>query len=281
MVLAANRTNVRQHDRPEVWQIRDGARHWIPDTETLGTLGGWGSVTVLPAGEVVENPMGAMVQSVIHPYKWDDGSLIAAWPDPHVYAMTGGTRRWITSPDVMAQRGYDWSSIQPISSVEMNAIPEGPPDWGNVPPAQLVVHTGRQFLGAGHYMETNAMFTRATGETTGGTTTETVTWFGGYHGAVYAVLTGQYDIPVPGGQSPVYRYGVDGTAIGTSKRFDGWSFTLDPTRTAAVNNLHIFHIWAPDQFQAILDNWVAAGKSVAELAKDVAAIAAVVAAVAA
>jgi hypothetical protein len=194
--------------------------------------------------------------------------------------MQGGERRWITSPQVLQLRGYDWAQIQPISTMELNAIPEGQPDWGDgALAAKLVVNTGRQFLGAGHFMETNASFTRDTGETAGGTTTETVTWFGGFHGAVYAVLTDQDGIPVPGGQSPMYRYGVDGTAIGNSKRFDGWSFALDQARANDVRKLHIFHIWGPDQFQHILDKWVAAGESVAQLADAAGKVAAVVAAI--
>jgi hypothetical protein len=269
-------TVVRQSDRPEVWKIENNSRRWVPDPETLNTLGGWGVVKVLPFGQVIENPIGPMIPSAIQPYKWDDGSLIAAWPDPRVYVMEGNRRRWITSPQVMTDRGYDWAQIQPISSMEMNAIAEGPPDYGPAPPPlppELVVYTGRQFLGNGHYMESRAKFTRASGETAGGTTTQTVTWFGGYHGAVYAVLTDGNGIPVPGGQSPLYRYGVDGTVLGNSKRFDAWSFLLDPARGGDVRDLQIFHIWSPDQFQAILDRWVAAGKSVGELAQSAAQVA--------
>lgn len=280
MVQVQDGALVRQHDRPEVWEIDGGKRRWVPDPETLNTRGGWGAVQVLPLGQVIENPLGPMIPSVLQPFKWDDHSLIAAWPNPKVYVMEGGIRHWVTSPAVMQERGYDWAQIQPISSMEMNAIEEGEADYGDAAlPEQIVVHTGRYFLGSGHYMETDASFVRATGVTSGGTTTETITWLGGYHGGVYAVLSDENGIPVPGGQSPLFRYGVDGTAIGRSKRFDSWSFAIDPAQTGAVRQLTIIECWAPDEFLAILGKWVAAGKSVAELAKDVGAVAAVITAI--
>jgi hypothetical protein len=282
MVMMNEGAVVRQSNRPEVWKIQSSARRWIPDPETLNTLGGWQSVTVLSPGQVIDNPLGPMLQSVTQPHKWDDGSLIAAWPNPRVYVMERGYRRWITSPQVMADRGYDWQQIQHISEDEMNAIAEGAPDYGPGPlPPELVIRTGRQFLGhPGHYMETNAKFTRSTGEVVGSTMTETITWFGGFHGAVYALLTDEHGIYVPGGQTPLYRYGVDGTAIGMAKRLDGWSFQLDPARAGDVRNLTVFHTAKPDDFQVVLDKWVAAGKSVGELASSVKDIAAVVAALA-
>lgn len=282
MVMIADRTLVRESARPEVWWIEGGVRRWVPDSQTVDSLGGWQAVQLLAYGGTIDNPLGPMYPSAGRPYAWDDGSLIAAWPNPRVYVMHGGYRIWITSPQVFVERGYDWNHIQPISSSEMNAIPEGPPDYGSgggggVPP-ELIINTGRVFLGSGHYMETNAKFTRANGVTAGGTTTETVTWFGGYHGGVYAILSDVNDIPVPGGQSPLWRYGVDGSMIGTSKRTDAWSFSIDLAQAPNVHNLTIFHIWAPNQFQVILNQWVQAGQSVGQLAQAVGAVASVVAA---
>jgi hypothetical protein len=283
MVMQPDNSLVRASGRSEVWWIETGARRWVPDSETVESLdNGWAGLTLLRRGQTLDNPLGPMVPSVVRGYKWADGSLIQVPPDPHVYVMEAGSRRWITSPQVMAARGYNWNDIQPISSVEMNAIPLGQPDFGPPPQArqlpEIIVYTGRVFLGAGHYMETSAKFTRATGETAGSTTTETITLLGGFHGGVSAILTDVNQIAVPSGQSTLFRYGVDGTLIGNAKRTDGWSFVMDPGRTAAVENLTIFHVWAPDQFQVILDKWVRAGKSIAELVKSAQQVAAAVSA---
>jgi hypothetical protein len=268
---------VRQRDRSEIWWIQSGMRCWVPDSETVGSKGGWQAVKVLPVGQTIDNPIGPIVQSVVT-QAWADGTLIAAWPEPRVYVMQGGKKNWITSSQVFTAYGYNWNQIRVISSVEMNAIPEGPPDYGPTPgavPPELNVNTGRQFLNAGHYMETNAKFTRADGVVAGGTTTETITLLGGFHGGVYGILADAGGVPVPGGQSPLYRYGVDGTLIGNSKRTDGWSFPSNPTQAVNVHSLSIFQIWAPDQFLIIMGRWAQAGQTVAQLAQQVGTIAAV------
>src|SRR4051794_658516 len=102
MVMVANNKLVRQSDRPEVWKIENGVRRWVPDSDTVGSLGGWGRVQILPAGQTIDNPLGPMMPSSVQPTRWADGALIAAWPDPRVYVMGGGSRSWITSPQVFA-----------------------------------------------------------------------------------------------------------------------------------------------------------------------------------
>jgi hypothetical protein len=77
-------------------------------------------------------------------------------------------------------------------------------------------------------------------------------------------------------QTRTYRYGVDGTWIGTSDRTTAWWETMTPTNAARVRKIYIFHAWAPDSFQTILNKWVAAGESIAKLAASVGSVAKVV-----
>ena len=154
---------IRLSDQAEVWQIKGGQRHWVPDEATVGSLGGWNAVQVIQAGQTIDNPLGPMIPSVIQPQAWAD----------------------------------------------------------------LVDGNG---------------------------------------------------IGVPGGQSPLFRYGVDGTVIGNSKRTDAWSFSLDPASGPLVRSLYIFHVWAPNSFQVILDKWAAAAKPISDLIQDATTVAKAIAA---
>jgi Astacin (Peptidase family M12A) len=133
MVVFANGTLVRESDRPEVWYIENGARRWVPDPSTLETLGGWGRVELVHLPVRVENPLGPMYPSAAAPQDWDDGSLLTAHPDPAVFVMQGGQRRWIPDLATFDHHGFDWGQVRQISSLEMSLIPRGP-DLDRYPP---------------------------------------------------------------------------------------------------------------------------------------------------
>lgn len=78
-------------------------------------------------------------------------------------------------------------------------------------------------------------------------------------------------------QTQVRRYGVDGTWVGRSDYTGAWWENMSPQDAARVRKIYIFHAWAPDSFQTILNKWVAAGKSIAELTASVGSVAKVVA----
>ena len=145
MVVFANGTLVRESDRPEVWYIDNGARRWVPDPPTLETLGGWGRIELVHPPARVENPLGPMYPSATAPQDWDDGSLLTAHPDPAVFVMQGGQRRWIPDPATFDHHGFDWGQVRHISSLEMSLIPRGPdldpypPDVPPVPGGVLLV----------------------------------------------------------------------------------------------------------------------------------------------
>jgi hypothetical protein len=120
-------------------------------------------------------------------------------------------------------------------------------------------------------MSTHGTLDLTSGQIAAWTHIWTITMFGGFHGAVHLILADQYDAPVY--QTQTYRYGVDGTWIGTSDRNTAWFESMNPADTGRVTNIYIFQSWAPDSFQTILDRWVAAGSSVSQLATDVANVA--------
>lgn len=272
-------TMARQVSRPEVWYLQGGERHWVPDGQTVDSLGGWGAVQIV--NDTIDNPIGDNYPSVIDGAKhYPDGNLLQASPAPEVYLMDAGQRRWIPDWQTFVARGYYWADVRHLSTPELNSIPLGPPLPSDLPAQSdyVTFDTGNVDLGAGHFMDTKVNLTRSTGRCTGQTRTFATTWFGGFHGAVYIILSDANDVPVVGGVSPYYRYGVDGRVIGNSDRTDVWSFALDPAQAALVRYVHIFHVWAPDDFLKILAKWQAASKPISDLIGSAASIAKVVAA---
>jgi len=264
---------VRSTNQAEVWRIENGLKRWIPDPETLATLGGWAAVQVTPS--TVDNPVGPLHQSVRIPNPWRDGSLVAAWPaDPRVWVMDSGTLRWIPDPETFNHYHYDWATVAVISDDTRDAIQRGK-DLDSVLSAdrtRWVVATGRKSLDAGHFMDTRAGLNTLTGMLTGSTTTETTTLFGGFHGVVYMILSDSDDVPIPGGGSPRFRYGIDGKALGPGTRTDAWSWSVDPAEAKRVAYFRVYHSWSPDEFEVILDKWVRSGDKVAKLSAAVTAV---------
>jgi hypothetical protein len=103
----------------------------------------------------------------------------------------------------------------------------------------------------------------STGQIAMQTRTRTVTWFGGFHGAVKLIAADANDAPTY--QSESHRYGVDGTWIGTSDRTDAWWEDMGSDAAGRTTQVAIFHVWDPNSFQTILDQWVAAAKKLGEL----------------
>ncbi len=267
----------RQAAFAEVWYVHGGERHWVPDGETVNSLGGWGSVQVV--SDAIDNPIGDNWPSVIDGAKhYPDGNLLTAAPSPAVYVMENGARRWIPDPQTFDARGYDWAAVRHLSEPEINSIPLGQPLPSVVQPSSNLVscNTGDVALGAGHFMHTWGHLTRDTGRCAVQTRTRTVTWFGGFHGGVSIVLCDANGDWVPGGRSGQQRFGVDGTVIGQSDRTDPWELSIAPADAARVVTATAFQTWKPDDFQVVLDKWVAAGKSVSDLASSATAIAKVV-----
>jgi hypothetical protein len=96
-------------------------------------------------------------------------------------------------------------------------------------------------LGAGHLMWTHADLYNNQ-EVSCWTRTQSVTWFGGYVGTVVVMATaadGRYL-----GETPMQKFGVNGTAFGGSDRTDQWNAPLVVPETPA--KLVAVHSWSFD-----------------------------------
>lgn len=142
------------------------------------------------------------------------------------------------------------------------------------PAAVRTFDSGLVDLGANHFMRTSGSLDPATGNIAAQTRTLTCTLFGGFHGATHIIFGDANDAPVY--STGVHRYGVDGRLIGTSDRTDAWWESMPVEDVSRVTAQTIFLVWAPDGFQHILDRWVQAGKSIAELVAIVGGVAQVI-----
>ncbi|MPZ06051.1 MAG: hypothetical protein GEU26_06470 [Nitrososphaeraceae archaeon] len=129
------------------------------------------------------------------------------------------------------------------------------------------------FLGAGHWMETRGGLNQATGILTGWTKTQTVTWFGGYHGSVRLVLSKNGAVLWV---SPKVRYGIDGTAFGSGIRYDNWTFQVPRDIAAIADRVDIIHSWDPDGLQSRINNLISWGTKILQWAAALAQIAVMV-----
>jgi hypothetical protein len=122
-------------------------------------------------------------------------------------------------------------------------------------------------------METQARLTLATGEVTGTTRTWTATLLGGFHGGAYLIISDEDDYPIANGQSPLWRYGVDGKLVGRSDRTDAFTWYINPADAQRARQMRVFHTWAPDDFQTILDKWAVPAKKAGDILSEAAPIA--------
>lgn len=200
-----------------------------------------------------------------------DGTLLTSGKDGRAYLVNDGKRQLITDVAALFAAGVDPHSAPHLTLTpeELDKVPAAP-----APIAALmstrVVDTGEVFLGAGHYMRTWGSIS-TTGQVAMQTRTRSVTWFGGFHGAV-RLITADRD-GAPTFQSADHRYGVDGTWVGRSDRTDAWWENMGADAASRTTQVAIFHAWAPDEFQVVLDTWVRAGESLAKLVQSAGTVA--------
>src|SRR5215208_876917 len=87
-------------------------------------------------------------------------------------------------------------------------------------------HPPRADLGAGHFMETDATLHTERAHLDATTTTQTVTWMGGFTGGVSILFFDANEVAI--GQSWQHTFGVDGSWFGNKKRTDYWAEDIDP-----------------------------------------------------
>jgi hypothetical protein len=202
----------------------------------------------------------------------EDNTLVTSESDGDTYLVSGGKRQLVTNVSALFAAGIDPRSARSVTmpAAQLKQVPFAE----DSPLATLVgthqVDTGDVFLGAGHYMHTWGTIS-GTGQIAMQTRTRSVTWLGGYHGAVRLIAADQYGAPTF--QSQDHRYGVDGTMVGTSDRTDAWWETMSADAFNRTTQVAIFHSWDPNSFQTILDQWVQTAKKIGDLVTSVAGIA--------
>ena len=198
-----------------------------------------------------------------------DGDVVVGGPDPMPFVIENGERRPFESVGAFYAAGYEPDQVKVVADPQFQAMPLGEPLAALAPVRGF--DSGRIFLGSGHYMRTWGTLDLGSGRIAAQTFIQTITWFGGYHGAATVIFADANDAPVH--QTQNYRYAVDGTAIGTSQRTTAWWEQISPQDASRVTKIYVFHAWAPDSFQTILDKWVVAGESLAKLSVSVGSVA--------
>jgi hypothetical protein len=191
----------------------------------------------------------------------NDGDVVVGGVDPMPFVIENGERRPFESVGAFYAAGYEADQVKVVADPKFDAMPLGQPLAALAPVRSF--DSGRVFLGSGHYMRTWGTLDLGSGLIAAQTFIQTITWFGGYHGAATVIFADENEAPVH--QTHNYRYGVDGTAVGTSQRTTAWWEQLSPEQASRVTKIYIFQSWAPDSFQTILDKWVVAGESLAKL----------------
>lgn len=97
----------------------DGSKRWVPNEATYDNLfHGWpiaNAEAVIDIGAIDSGP------------DITDGALLAKDPNlAPVYLIDNGTKRWITSPEMMALFHFSFQTIQKVPNLVLSYIPSGP-----------------------------------------------------------------------------------------------------------------------------------------------------------
>jgi hypothetical protein len=92
-------------------------------------------------------------------------------------------------------------------------------------------------------METDATLRQESGHLDATTTTQTVTWMGGFTGGVSIIFFDANNVAI--GQTWPRSFGVDGSWFGRNKRTDYWAEDVDRGVAGRTARMEILHYWAP------------------------------------
>lgn len=112
-----NGIRVKSPAGPEVWLIVDGVRRWIPNPTTYNNLfRDWTGIVVdINAPQITQGD------------DLSDGAILAKGAaSPHVYLVSNGSKRWITSPAVMDKYHFSWGRIYVVPEILLASIAPGP-----------------------------------------------------------------------------------------------------------------------------------------------------------
>ncbi|MEO6997346.1 MAG: hypothetical protein ABI112_04625 [Terracoccus sp.] len=109
---------MREFSSAPVYVIFGGAKFWIPSSDLLNRLyGGWGNVKVVANGALSSVPTMPRTGTILR----EDGHA-------EVWRIEDGTKRWVTSPEVLASLG-GWGVVHVVPAGATTSFPEGQPIW--------------------------------------------------------------------------------------------------------------------------------------------------------
>ena len=192
-----------------------------------------------------------------------NGSVVKAKESDEVFLIDNGKRMFIPDPVVAVAKGVDANKVMEVSEDDLSQFTWGPPVLTG-PSGRIKIY-GRDYVGGAksHHMETDGGLDITTGVVACKTQTWTDTWFGGFHGAVYLIMSDEEGVPTAQTQS--HRYGVDGTVVGTSNRTDFWSESIDKDAAARSQGVTVFHYWAADDIKTRLQKAIDLLKPIGEI----------------
>jgi hypothetical protein len=202
----------------------------------------------------------------------ESATIVRAAGSDELYVLENGGRRLLAEhplPGMLEALHQDPSSVRIVPDQELEKIPLSEGQGvaaAEIAPTEMLYIDLNSFLGAGHYMTTwGALY--GNGHIDAQTRTRTITWFGGFHGAVYLVFADANGIPK--GQSQRHVFGVDGTWIGQSDRTDYWSEEIGPDLAAQTAKLAVFHSWSPNDLKTQIERAVAIAQPILDLIAQV------------
>ncbi len=178
-----------------------------------------------------------LVQSYI------DGTLVSAQNRP-VWAIFGGKRYGIPSPQILWGNGYNFEDVKMLSDAAVNSIP----DSGVVIGIDPRYFNPLPMTGNGsNNIEGGTMKTRFTLSRSGQLNATTNTWtkvvFKGFTGGVRIVICNNDETNC--WMSQLLSFGVDGTCCGKSNREDFWKETVPRDVAQVATKYRIIQEHAP------------------------------------
>ena len=114
MLANADYKLVKYKDSSKVYLIENNKKRWITNEDVfVARRYGWGFIETLDSAEVYDN--GENIDSKIL-----EGDLVKYEGSSKVYLIEGNKKRWITTEDAFAKKGYLWSDIYVVPSNESN-----------------------------------------------------------------------------------------------------------------------------------------------------------------
>ncbi len=104
----------------KVYLIVEAARRWITTGEIFEGLGhNWNNITVVSDNILADIPEGESITSLPAPKI----TLMRASNGEKVYAIVGGKKHWVPSPDVFNSYNYNWDNIEVVSQSVLDNYP--------------------------------------------------------------------------------------------------------------------------------------------------------------